>query len=87
MQGGAFNLPWIVSDINGCNEIIQNGVNGLLIPAKNANILYEKMKYVMTEPNLFGKLKLKSRKLIEGKFNQLYIWNEILKQYKKEWNV
>ena len=29
MQAGCFNLPAIVTNINGCNEIIENGVNGL----------------------------------------------------------
>jgi glycosyltransferase involved in cell wall biosynthesis len=87
MQGGTFNLPCIVSDINGCNVIIQNRVSGLLVPPKNLDILFEKMKYIMNKPDVFGKLKLKSRKLIEEKFDQSYIWNEILKRYKKEWNV
>ncbi|RRN76523.1 glycosyltransferase family 1 protein, partial [Pseudoxanthomonas sp. SGD-10] len=32
MQAGAMDLPAIVSDINGCNEIIEEGVNGLIIP-------------------------------------------------------
>ena len=31
MQAGAMKLPSIVSDINGCNEIIENNINGLVI--------------------------------------------------------
>lgn len=32
MQAGAMGLPCIVTDINGCNEIIINGENGIIIP-------------------------------------------------------
>ena len=32
LQAGAMELPAIVSDINGCNEIIISGENGLIIP-------------------------------------------------------
>ena len=31
MQAGAMGLPSVVSDINGCNEIIENNINGLVI--------------------------------------------------------
>ena len=34
MQAGAMKLPSIVSDINGCNEIIENNINGLVIKLK-----------------------------------------------------
>jgi len=44
MQAGAMGLPSIVSDINGCNEIIVEGENGLIIPPKNV----EKLKEVVS---------------------------------------
>lgn len=33
MEAGAMELPCIVTNINGCNEIIINGENGVIIPA------------------------------------------------------
>jgi len=35
MQAGSMGLPAIVSDINGCNEIVEEGVNGVIIPKQN----------------------------------------------------
>ena len=35
MQAGAMGLPSIVTDINGCNEIIEDGKNGLIILPKD----------------------------------------------------
>ena len=34
MQGGAMGLPAIVSNINGCNEIITHQQNGLIVAVK-----------------------------------------------------
>src|SRR5205823_15089663 len=41
MQAGCMDLPSIVTDINGCNEIIENGKNGLVIPVKDPAALYD----------------------------------------------
>src|SRR5690606_17651365 len=35
MQAGAMGLPSIVTNINGCNEIVQEKYNGIIIPKKN----------------------------------------------------
>ncbi|SEA45510.1 glycosyltransferase family 4 protein [Bizionia paragorgiae] len=37
LQAGAMGLPSIVSDINGCNEIIIEGENGVIIPSKDSH--------------------------------------------------
>ena len=42
LQAGAMRVPCIVSDINGCNEIIENEVNGLVVPPKQIQALVEK---------------------------------------------
>ena len=41
LQAGAMELPSIVTDISGCNEIIQDGVNGRIIPPRDEAALYE----------------------------------------------
>src|SRR5690606_28439202 len=43
LQAGAMGLPAIVSDINGCNEIIVEGTNGYIIPVKDEGKLYKAM--------------------------------------------
>jgi glycosyltransferase involved in cell wall biosynthesis len=40
MQAGAMELPSIVTNINGCNEIIIEGQNGTIIPVKDSDALY-----------------------------------------------
>ena len=81
MQAGAMGLPSIVSDINGCNEIIVEGENGLIIPPKNVEKLKEKMLTLAKDKNLYTKLKENSRRMIENRYEQSVVWNALLEEY------
>ncbi|MEQ8217997.1 MAG: glycosyltransferase family 4 protein [Arenibacter sp.] len=78
MQAGAMGLPSIVSDINGCNEIIINGQNGCIIPPKSTEHLYN----AMVESLKNGTSKFKNvRESIATRFDRSVIWNAILAEY------
>lgn len=81
MQAGAMGLPSIVSDINGCNEIIIEGENGLIIPSKNVEKLKEKMLTLAKDKNLYTRLKGNSRRMIENRYEQSVVWNALLEEY------
>ena len=81
MQAGAMGLPSIVSDINGCNEIIVEGENGLIIPSKNVEKLKEKMLTLTRDKNLYIKLKENSRRMIENRYEQSVVWKALLEEY------
>lgn len=82
IEAGAMELPCIVSDINGCNEIIVNGENGIIIPPKNTNILKEAMLKILDDNESYRALKANSRKMIESRYKREYMWNELLNEYK-----
>jgi glycosyltransferase involved in cell wall biosynthesis len=82
MQAGAMKLPSIVSDINGCNEIIIEGENGWIIPVKNEKALLNAMKNCFRLSNEFIKMKLNARKMIVDRYEQGVVWKAILTEYK-----
>ena len=82
MQAGVMNLPSIVSDINGCNEIINEGENGWIIPVKNEEALLNAMKNCFTLRNEFIKMKLNAKKSIVNHYEQKLVWEAILNEYK-----
>ncbi|MBC7641837.1 MAG: glycosyltransferase family 4 protein [Flavobacterium sp.] len=82
LQAGAMSLPSIVTNINGCNEIITNQQNGLIIQPKNVQQLVEAMTKLLNEPNLVNALKNNSRINIIKKFDQNLVWKAILEEYK-----
>lgn len=81
MQAGAMDLPAIVSNINGCNEIIKDQENGLIIPVKNTEKLKEAMQNVFSDRQQLELMKLNTRSNIVNQYDQNYIWQELLKTY------
>ena len=83
LQAGAMGLPSIVSDISGCNEIIENNINGFLVPPKNQTELEEVIHNLFINKNLINSMKDNSRKIVKDKFNKDIVWNALLKEYYK----
>ena len=81
MQAGAMGLPSIVTDINGCNEIILEGKNGIIIPPKNKEALSEAMKYMIEHPAERRKMAEAARPLIASRYEQQAVWNALLEEY------
>ena len=81
MQAGAMGVPAIVSDINGCNEIIHEGENGFIIPAKNSLSLYNAMDKSIQNKNIF-KTKSSYRSEIVKKYNRKNVWKSLLYEYR-----
>jgi len=83
LQAGAMSLPAIVSDINGCNEIIQHEQNGLVIPVKSEEALETAMSKLNTDAALRKQLTLNARKIIKSNYERKYFWQILLKEYKE----
>ncbi|MBK5721493.1 glycosyltransferase family 4 protein [Dysgonomonas sp. Marseille-P4677] len=81
IQAGAMGLPSIATNICGCNEIIINGVTGLLIEPHNIDQLYEAMKLLAEDATLRKKMGMNARVHIAEKFSQQNVWNALLQFY------
>ena len=86
MQAASMQLNCIVSNINGCNEIIQDGKNGLIIPPKNVEKLRNKMEWCIHNKKESKIMGLESRDIIQINYERQYVWNQILKEYKSVYN-
>lgn len=82
LQAGAMELPAIVSNINGCNEIIIEGENGLIIPVKNRTDLQEAMLKLANDQQLYDHLKRNARSRIVKNYEQAVVWQAILEEYR-----
>lgn len=81
LQAGAMGLPSIVSDIPGCNEIIEHEVNGLLVPKKNHQELQKAMEKVFKNPYFLLNLKKNARNKVVESFDKNFVWQELKKEY------
>jgi glycosyltransferase involved in cell wall biosynthesis len=83
MQAGAMELPSIVSDINGCNEIIIEGENGSIIPVKNVKVIMEAMQRMYADNDYYNHLRKNARPLIQSRFEQKMVWEELVQEYNR----
>lgn len=83
LQAGAMELPSIVTDINGSNEIVMDGENGIIIPTQNTIAIQQAMLKMMTEEVFYNKLQQNARKMIVSRYEQKVVWQAILEEYRK----
>lgn len=81
MQAGALGLPGIVTDINGCNEIVEEGVNGLIIPPKDGEALTRAIKKMLDEPQMLVSMRERARDKIVERFDRRVVWKAIEDEY------
>lgn len=80
MQASTMGIPSIVTDINGCNELIRHKKNGIIVPVKNKQELKSAMVEMMNhgiteEPE-------KIREFMVKNYSRNYIHNEMLTNYR-----
>lgn len=81
MQAGLMNLPCIVTNITGCNEIIIEGENGTIIPVKNSEALAQAMRKMISDKVYYNNLKVNARAMIQTRYEQSTVWNALLEEY------
>ncbi|WP_372756414.1 glycosyltransferase family 4 protein [Mariniflexile sp.] len=81
MQAAAMELPCIVTDINGCNEIIKHEETGIIIPVKNELALYNAMEFILNNKAFAKNMGIKSRVFIKENFERQVVWNALLAEY------
>ena len=83
MQAGCFGLPSIVTDINGCNEIIEEGINGLIVPPKDEQALEKAMERMITDAPLRAHCAAAARGRILEKYQQSVVWEALYQEYRQ----
>ncbi|MBR3096923.1 MAG: glycosyltransferase, partial [Bacteroidales bacterium] len=83
IEAGAMELSSIVTDINGSREIIKDGKNGSVVPARDEDALYEAMTTFIRQPKQVHKMASEARRMIARRYEQRYV-RDCLKAFYKE---
>jgi glycosyltransferase involved in cell wall biosynthesis len=81
LEACAMGLPVIATNINGCNEIIQNGVNGILIEPKSSEAIYKALLNLLENKESRLKLGEQARTEVVKKFRRENIWRALKDEY------
>lgn len=65
----AMARPIITTDVPGCRDTVIDGVNGFLVPVRNAMALADAMKRFLDRPDLVAPMGAASRQLAENRFD------------------
>jgi glycosyltransferase involved in cell wall biosynthesis len=68
IEAAAAGLPLVATDVPGCREVVQPGVNGLLVPPRDAAALASALRALIDSPALRAKYGQASRRLAEAEF-------------------
>jgi glycosyltransferase involved in cell wall biosynthesis len=77
LEALASGLPLVATDTGGTRELLQNGINGFIVEAKNSQDLKEKIKKIADNPELQRTMGEESRK----KAMEMS-WKKIAREYK-----
>ena len=83
LEAGAMGLPSIVTDINGSREIIAEGENGLIVPSRQVEPLYEAMELLLTDVEARQRMAGRSRKMIRSRFEKGFVQRCLLDYYQE----
>ena len=81
IEAAACGRPIVTTDAPGCREIVENGLNGFLVPLHDATAVAEVLKKLIDSPQLRRTMGMRGRELVEREFSLDKVNNETLSLY------
>lgn len=83
IEAGACGLPLITTDMPGCREVVSDGVDGLLVPARNARALADAIARLQDEPALRQRLGQAARAKALAQFDERQVIQRTVAVYQE----
>jgi glycosyltransferase involved in cell wall biosynthesis len=81
IEAAASGRPIVTAENPGCQEIVEHGVNGLVVPGNDAFALAEALKLLLSDPDLRKKMGQEGRKIVAAGFSEEQVISETLSVY------
>ena len=83
LEAAACARPLVATDVPGCREIVQDGFNGYLVPARSAESLADAINKLVQDPAARKTMGSKGRQLVEQHFSSDIIIKQTLDLYSR----
>lgn len=83
LEAASMGKPIIATDIPGCRDIVENGENGILVPIKDVESLFNAVIKLINNSDMRRKMGEKSRKKAKKEFDEKIVVDQTLKVYKQ----
>ncbi|HEX5839486.1 MAG TPA: glycosyltransferase family 4 protein [Anaerolineales bacterium] len=82
LEATACGLPIVTTDTPGCRDVVTHGVNGLLVPVKDAQAIADSLEVLLADPDLRKKMGSAGREIAVN-FSNIKVNRETLVVYNK----
>ena len=83
LESYAYGKPVIGADIGGIPEIVEDGVDGFLVPAGQPEALRERLQWMFEHKNEAAEMGHAGRRKVETEFNPEIHYQKIMKVYQQ----
>jgi len=83
IEAAACGRPIVTTDSPGCREIVQDGLNGLLVPVRDAVALAAALRKLIEDPELRRRMGGKGREMAVAEFSVEKVVTETLAVYQE----
>lgn len=82
IEAGAMGLPSIVTDVNGSNEIIADGKNGLIVKPADVESLAEAMERMAADGPMRTSMAAVSRRMVAERYDRHLVFDALCEFYR-----
>ena len=83
MEAAASGLPVVATDIRGCREVVEDGVNGLLVPVRDPDSLVKAIGTIGDDPELRAKMGTAGVERARRLFDETAVVGTVLDAYRQ----
>jgi glycosyltransferase involved in cell wall biosynthesis len=83
MEAMAMERPIVAYNIRGVRDLVEDGINGFLVPFGDVKALSEKIKYLLEHPDIAEEMGKRSRERIEKEFSLDVVLHQMEVLYKE----
>jgi glycosyltransferase involved in cell wall biosynthesis len=81
IEAMACGRPLVATDVPGCRDVVEEGVNGCLVPVRDPQALADALRTLIERPDLRVAMGEASRRIVEERFSEKQVIRETLKLY------
>ena len=83
MEASAMSVPAVVTDIRGCREAVEPGVNGLLFPVGDTDALARALLELLADEPRRAHMGAAGRAMAEDRFDEQKVFDRVLSEYER----
>jgi glycosyltransferase involved in cell wall biosynthesis len=83
IEAAASGRAIVTTDVPGCRDIVRHGVNGILVPPRDAASLAKALEELLENPSLRQRMGTRGREIAASEFSEEVVVRETLELYRK----